>query len=358
MANEKQVVVILKNLGTSCNIGCVYCAEERKRYTSVEHTITEEQLGRIAGLTKSYSLNVLFHGGEPTLLNCEYYSKAMDIFEKVNSNVYFGIQTNAVYLDDSWINFFLKNKRRLGVSVSLDGPRSVNKYRLTKDKKETYDMVFDNVKLLEKNDIKAGMICTIVSAAIGKELELFEMLNEFNNLQFVKLNPCLDKNDDGSLPFWAVTPTQYFQFVANFFDILMKQSAWNKFYVEPILSILKNIQGVESFFCNFSNKKCSNFISIYPNGTITTCDNFDLQNGFLGNLNSIDDMETISGLQSNKSLLNTYDSLLTKCSNCEYSNICRGGCIAIRKRYSDSEEYRDGMKSMIKHISKAYKSVK
>lgn len=358
MLEKKQLVIILKNPGTSCNIGCIYCAEERKCYSSLEHVITEVQLERIAKLTKDYSLNVLFHGGEPTLLSCGYYSKAMDIFQKENNNVYFVIQTNAVYLNNDWIDFFIKNKYRLGISVSLDGPREINQYRLTKNKKETYDMVFDNIKLLEKNELKTGMICTIVSSSIGKEFELFKMLTEFNNLQFVKLNPCLDRNSDKSIPNWAITPTQYFEFVVNFFDILMKYSAWNKFYVEPIISILKNIQGIDSFFCNYSNKKCTNFISVYPNGTITTCDNFDLHNGYIGDLNSINDISEISDMQKNENLLTTYNNLLCTCSECDYRKICHGGCIAIRKRYADTNEYCNGMKNMINHILKVYNNVK
>ena len=171
---KKQLVIILKNPGTSCNIGCVYCAEERKKYVSVDNIITEDQIRELTELTKEYSLNVLFHGGEPTLLNCEYYQRVMDIFQNVNDDVYFGIQTNATRINEEWIELFKRNKKRLGISVSLDGPNEVNKFRLTKDKKETYELVKSNVKLMGENGIKIGMICTIVSTALGKEKELYD----------------------------------------------------------------------------------------------------------------------------------------------------------------------------------------
>lgn len=179
---KKQLVIILKNPGTTCNIGCIYCAEERKKYVSVVNIITEEQIKTLAELTKDYSLNVLFHGGEPTLLSCEYYQQAMDIFQIAIDDVLFGIQTNATRINEDWVQFLKKNKKRLGVSVSLDGPNEVNKYRLTKDKKETYELVKSNVKMLGENGIKTGMICTIVSTALGKEKELFDMLMGFDNL--------------------------------------------------------------------------------------------------------------------------------------------------------------------------------
>lgn len=355
---KKNLVIILKNPGTSCNIGCVYCAEERKKYISIDNVITENQMEELAELTKDYSLNVLFHGGEPTLLSCEYYQNAMDIFERINDDVYFGIQTNATLINMEWIKFLKDNRHRLGISVSIDGPQKVNKYRLTKDKKETYELVNSNIKLLGKHGIKTGMICTIVSSALGKEKELFDMLNEFDNLQFVKLNPCMDRNLDGEVPFWGVTPQQYFDFVNNFFDIMVKESAWSKFYVEPIISVLKNLQGIDSSFCNYSQKKCTNFISVYPDGTITSCDNFDLQNGFIGKLESVDNIDSILQFQNNAILKSNYLELLSKCKTCEYQKICCGGCIAIRTRYADTNEYCDGIKSMIDHIKEVYENVR
>lgn len=347
----------MKNPGTSCNIGCVYCAEERKKYVSIDNKITYKQAESLAELTKDYSLNVLFHGGEPTLLDCEYYQKLMEIFERKNDDVYFGIQTNGTRIDETWIDFLKKNKKRLGISISLDGPNSVNAYRLTKQKEETYNTVYHNIKKLGENGIKTGLICTIVSLAIGKEKELYDMLMEFDNLQFVKLNPCMDRNEDGTVPFWGISPEQYFKFVSHFFDIMMVQGTWNRFFIEPIISVLKNVEGVRSSFCNYTFEKCTNFISVYPDGTITSCDNFNLQDGFIGKLNEIDDVEKIRFLQNNDDLREDYSDLLKKCENCDYKEICKGGCIAIRRRYIDTEEYCNSIKKMIDHIEGAFRYI-
>ncbi len=355
---KKNLVIILKNPGTTCNIGCVYCAEERKKFVSIDKTISEEQIKRIAEMSKDYSLNVLFHGGEPTLLSCDYYQEAMDIFQLANKDVFFGLQTNATLIDDVWIEFLIRNKKRLGISVSLDGPNEVNKYRVTKDKNETYETVASNVKKLSEAGIKTGMICTIVSTSLGKEQELYNMLKSFDNLQFVKLNPCMDRNKDGTVPFWGVTPTQYFEFVSGFFDIMVRESAWDKFFIEPIISVLKNLQGVRSSFCNYSNDKCTNFISIYPDGTVTSCDNFNLQDGYIGSLESIDSFSDVVTFQKNENLAKNYASTLKMCDGCSYHNVCKGGCVAARIRYMDTDEYCIGMKSMIDHIREVYDSVR
>lgn len=345
----------MKNPGTSCNIGCIYCAEERKKYVSVDNRITYEQARNLAKLTKDYSLNVLFHGGEPTLLDCEYYQNLMGIFKSENDDVYFGIQTNGTRIDERWIEFLKKNRKKIGISISLDGPNTINSYRLSKQKENTYKTVYDNIKKLGENGIKTGLICTIISLAIGKEKEIYDMLMEFDNLQFVKLNPCMDRNNDGTVPFWGITPEQYFNFVSNFFDIMITHGTWGNFYIEPIMSVLKNLEGVRSSFCNYTFEKCTNFISVYPDGTITSCDNFNLEDGFIGDLQDIEDIEEIRYLQDNKKLHDDYRGLLEKCQKCDHKEICKGGCIAIRRRYIDSEEYCNSMKKMIDHIEGAYK---
>lgn len=355
---KKQLVIIMKNPGTSCNIGCVYCAEARKNYISVENKISFEQAEMLANLSKNYSLNVLFHGGEPTLLDCSYYEKMIDIFNNANNDVYFGIQTNGVNLDDRWINLLKINKGKVGISVSLDGPNDINKFRLSKNKEPTFDIVYNNIKKLEEQKIKTGMICTVVSSSLGNEMALHNMLNSFSNLQFVKLNPCMDLNADKTIPIWAVSPRDYFEFVCNFFDIMLKESTWGKFYIDPIISVLKNLQGIDSSFCNYTYKKCFNFISVYPNGTITSCDNYTLEDGYLGKLDEIQDLEKIIYMQNNSNLLNSYRELLQKCEHCISKDICRGGCIALRARYSYNDDYCKGMTMMIKHIKEVYNFIK
>lgn len=355
---KKSLVIILKNLGTTCNIGCLYCAEARKKFVSLDKFISKEQILKLAKLTKDFSLNVLFHGGEPTILSQEYYEDLMDIFQEHNDDVYFGLQTNATLIDDNWIAFLNRNRERLSISVSLDGTKDVNKYRLDKLGKETFNTVCENIHLLEKNSIKTGLICTIVNSALGHEKDIYELLKTFHNLHFVKLNPCMDRNKDGSLPFWAISPQQYFSFVENFFDIMVKDGNWTNFYVEPIISILKNLQSVNSSFCNYSLNKCNNFISLYPNGEITSCDNFDLKHGYLGNLNVLDNINDILCMKYNKNLENEYNLLMNQCVSCDIKDICKGGCIAIRERYTDTSSYCVSMHHMVRHIKNIYEKLK
>ena len=201
------------------------------------------------------------------------------------------------------------------------------------------------------------MICTIVSNTLGKEKELLELLLSFDNLLFVKLNPCFDRNDDGTIPEWGITPMQYANFVIRIFDLLLQKGEWGKFNLEPVISVFKNLQNVTSSFCNYSFEKCSNFVSVYPDGTVTSCDNFNLQQGKLGNLNHLGDVKNIFSFENNQYLHAQHEELMTKCQSCDLKEICKGGCIAARIRYNDSGEYCDAMKFMCNHMSGVFKKI-
>lgn len=357
MSEKKQLVIILKNPGTACNIGCIYCAEHRKNYTSVEKKIELEDIENLAKLSKDYLVNVLFHGGEPTLLPIGYYKNITEIFDKYNKDVFYGLQTNGTLINQEWIDFILEYDGKVGISISLDGTREINKNRITRDNKETFDLVKNNIELLSKNGIKTGLISTIVSNTLGKEKELLELLLSFDNLLFVKLNPCFDRNVDGTIPKWGIKPMQYANFVNNMFDLLLQKGEWGRFNLEPIISIFKNLQNVTSSFCNYSFEKCSNFVSVYPDGTVTSCDNYNLQQGELGNLHHLEGVKNIFEFNNNRELVEQYGELMAKCQKCDYREICKGGCIAARIRYKDTDEYCNAIKTMCNHMKEVFKKI-
>lgn len=343
-----RLVISLKSAGNVCNMGCVYCAENKKQCANLEEKISLSEIQKLASLTENYALNVVFHGGEPTLLKSDYYETVMNIFYNRNKNVSFALQTNAYDLDENWIYFLKNNSQRLGLSVSIDGTKYMNYYRVTKNgEKNSFEKVCSNLKLLEMNNISFGMICTINNLSLGNEKELFVFLQGFEKIRFVKLNPCFDKDGD-IIPIWAISPMQYSEFVKNFFDIYIRNIKIVKYQVEPILSILKLNQRVESTFCNFSNIKCSNFICLYPGGIITACDNYNMMQ--LGNINNIDNLEDIISIRNYPIISNEIEGLLLQCKQCSYYDKCMGGCLSIRLRYKECDEYCLSMKDMICHI--------
>jgi uncharacterized protein len=353
------LVLILKNAGSSCNIGCEYCAEARKQIHSFDkkNTITISDIDKLILLTKHIThLTVLFHGGEPLLLGQDYYAKIMDMWHQIKPNVSFGMQTNATLIDEKWIELFLKYQKELGLSVSIDGDMTANQYRKEKNGDAVYSKIINGIRLLERNNLKTGIISTLTKAALGREQGLFELLSNFNNIRFVKLNFCYDMWHDGSIPEWAITTEDYLQYVKTFFNILFRESAFDRLNVEPIVSIIKKLMGLSSDYCNFNNRKCHNFLSVYPGGKMIACDNFDVTDGKYGSLyNTTEDPRTKKSAKMAE-LFCDFEMLLEQCRQCTYYAICTGGCMAVRRRFKkygkhgEYEQYCKDAKALIDHI--------
>lgn len=364
--SSHDLVLILKNAGTACNIGCKYCAEARKRYVEPSRSgiVTMNDIDQLMKLTSTVeNVTVLFHGGEPLLLPISYYDELISKWRKQRSDIYFGFQTNATLINDEWLNFFEKHRDVCGISISLDGDEIANSNRVSKEGKSTFQDVTRALEQLERRQLTTGMISTLTKNALGREHELFSIVSHFSNIRFLKLNPCYDMWPDGSIPEWSILPNEYAQFVITFFDIMYKNQYLIKIDVEPILSIIKSIEGIENSFCNFCDKKCNHFLSVYPGGKIIGCDNFSLEDGLYPDLYS---KEAISDflIEQPQPLFSQLDALLEKCSSCGYQLICHGGCLAVRRRYTlyglnnEAEQYCREMQRTIKYIKNRIESVR
>jgi uncharacterized protein len=364
--SSHDLVLILKNAGTACNIGCKYCAEARKKYVEPSRSgvVTMDDIEQLMNLTSSVeNVTVLFHGGEPLLLPLSYYEEIITKWRKQRNDIYFGFQTNATLIDDDWLDFFEKYRDISGISISLDGDEIANSNRVTKEGNSTFQAVTRALAQLERRHLTTGMISTLTKSALGRELELFSLVSQYSNIRFLKLNPCYDMWSDGSIPEWSILPNEYARFVRTFFDIMFENQSLSKIDVEPILSIIKSIEGIENSFCNFCDKKCNHFLSVYPGGKVIGCDNFSLEDGMYLDLYA---GETIHDFLTGKPqpLFSQLDTLLEKCGSCSYRLICHGGCLAVRRRYTlyginhEAEQYCREMQGTIEYIRKRIESVR
>lgn len=367
MERKNELVIILKNAGTTCNIGCTYCAEARKVFVAPDKSkiVTMDDIRMLISATDSIKyLTVLFHGGEPMLLPVSYYDEIIETWRKARDDVFFGVQTNATLIDEEWLDFISRHREQMGISISLDGDEYANGYRIGKDGKQTYEIVLTSLKKLEQRGLRTGIISTLTKATLGREQQLADLISSFTNIRFLKMNPCFDIWCDGTIPEWGITPGEYSNFVIRFFDIMLNKRMFDKVDVEPILSIIKNLEGIGSSYCNYSPKKCNYFVSVYPGGILISCDNFSISEGKLGNLYNISTIQEVLDFHKNQELLEELNSLLISCPDCTYYGVCTGGCLAVRRRYvlhsgqHGDKCYCQAMKQIIDYIRYAITSVR
>lgn len=124
----KPVYVMLKPVGSVCNLACEYCyyLEKGKLYPEVKNHIMSEQL--LEKFIKDYlecqtMPQVLFtwHGGETLMRPISFYKKALELQQKYGRGRQIDncIQTNGTLLTDDWCRFFKENNFLVGYQLTV-----------------------------------------------------------------------------------------------------------------------------------------------------------------------------------------------------------------------------------------------
>lgn len=121
-----------------CNFDCSFCSSknEEKQLLDIDYLV-----GIINSLSDKYSLDSVINGGEPFIVDKEYYRKLLD--SKINS-VSFQSNCELLYENfDYWKEIILHPKTSLGISFQLGNQRKNSKDEVfTKEKFFKYQEFF------------------------------------------------------------------------------------------------------------------------------------------------------------------------------------------------------------------------
>ena len=149
----------------SCNLQCVYCAygdyyinRGERRAKNMNFTLARNLLLHFVPVWKSEAerskdkqISIGFYGGEP-LLNYELISQIIDFCESLgfrNDFFRFSMTTNGILIKK--YQEFLINKK-IHITVSLDGNKENNSYRILKNGENSFDEIIDNVNSIKEID--------------------------------------------------------------------------------------------------------------------------------------------------------------------------------------------------------------
>jgi len=166
----RKIEVVLK-VAERCNINCSYCYMFNKgneEYSDLPAYIRQSTVEEIAHFLANGArdlnckdVSIGLHGGEPLMIKKERYVEICETFIRIISpvaKVDFTMQTNAVLVDEEWMEIFRKYKIQIGVSI--DGPREYNdRARLDHQGRSTYDGTVRGIRMLqgEGSHLKAGV---------------------------------------------------------------------------------------------------------------------------------------------------------------------------------------------------------
>ncbi len=159
-----------------CNLACDYCyvyemADQswRSRPITMKPEVVSQAAVRIAEHVREHELDevrVILHGGEPLMAGRDFFTRTVETLRAAipaNCALEFGMQTNAVLLDERFLDVLLENRIRVG--VSLDGDRGANdRHRRYANGRGSYEQVIAGLRLLTQDrhvSLFTGLLCTI-----------------------------------------------------------------------------------------------------------------------------------------------------------------------------------------------------
>lgn len=347
--NEAVTLILKIASGSSCNMACQYCYEQKKDYQDIpymESVIVDQILSK----SQEMPLFVELHGGEPLTVGKERLVEIFQIIRKYKNVKHVSIETNGLLLSEDMYQFLSEQYPTLKYSLSLDGDFESNRYRVRRSGENTFSSLQNTLDMLCKVNQKVGIMCAIQEASLGREQNIIDSIAEKPCVTTIKFIPCFDYDQSNKM---YISPEQYCDFLISAFEY-WQTKAYKNVMIEPFVSIIRAIVQKKNSFCVYNNRKCVSVFTIYPNGQICLCDEMDWKYSDLGNINQYEDLSQIYQTPNYKAIIQDLNDIYSSCSYCHYRNNCRGGCLWAREKFQNIDRdkaYCQMQKKIIDHIS-------
>jgi uncharacterized protein len=356
--SNRTFAVIVKNR-IDCNYNCTYCyTEGTNEHKSMSIDIAKIMIEKISEYVGNKTLYFVWHGGEPLLSGLDFFYGVYEITKKhKNSSIINGIQTNAAFIDKDFIKFCKDTGFK--ISTSLDGPKDINDItRKDLNKNGTFDRTMEAIKTLKNEGIDISCVSVLHKNNVTSIDEMYNFFKK-EKINF-RINPVVKAgnavNNYNSL---AISPKEYGRAMCRLFDLWFYDDD-KEILVDPLLTIVGNILEDQVWGCNFQGRCLQGIISITPDGNIYPCGRFIGNTEFeLGNILECDSLSDVFDSTLFRDLSRRDASTIPGCKNCDYAEICNGGCMITahmaKSNIYDSDYYCAGRKMLFGHILKTLK---
>lgn len=161
-----------------CNIACRYCyVRGRDDATRMSDSVLDAIARNVlASRLAPDTLAVAWHAGEPLALPVDWLDAACARLEagaRAGQRLRFGVQTNAMPVDDAWIELF--RRRDFSVGVSIDGPRDLHDAnRVDRRGTGTFDRTMAGIARLREAGLPFDVIAVLSDASLDEADRLFD----------------------------------------------------------------------------------------------------------------------------------------------------------------------------------------
>lgn len=351
MESSLKCQALILKVASRCNLNCTYCYMynlgdttyllQPKRMSSQVVEVLLEKVRTHCLHHQLKRFEFIFHGGEPLLLDKEFYrdfvAKALRVLQP-QIKPFFSLQTNATLLTDEWCQLF--EELNISLGISLDGtPFINNKFRVDHQGQGSYEAIVQGLRTVQKSAYTKrapGILCVIDVSS--DPLEVYE---HFKALAIQKISFLLPyATHDTPPPGFgdSSNPTPYADWLLAIFDQWFEEKA-PKPKIRFFEQILELILGIDRGF-EYLGARHLEMLVIETDGGIEAVGALKVcGNGFTKAGMNVLQHELDEALATDLSKLYhlSHRKLAPACTQCPIVQVCGGGFLP--HRYSQQNQF-------------------
>lgn len=229
-----------------CNINCTYCYlgsrdDRRLMSEAVVEAIRDKILAR---LPRDAMPSIVWHAGEPTAAPLSWYENAYAKLRPVcPPRTSFAMQSNGVAIDSRWIEFFLRTRTNVGLSI--DGPQRFHDMRRrTRNGAPTWPLAMRALQRLHKARIELNVISVLHPSSLDCAEEYYRFYRD-NDIAEVSFS--IDEKEGANIKS-SFAEADYKERITEFLTILLESAYRDGFplRIREIERIAQVLAGVDS----------------------------------------------------------------------------------------------------------------
>mgnify|MGYP001565924747 CR=1 FL=1 len=345
----------------ACNANCKYCyipQNIKQRGMSLSTKELDQILKKIAAYSKGKGRKqvIIFHASEPLIIK-DMLFKAI---EKYSKTFKFGIQTNGILLEKNDVDFLIKN--RVGVGISLDSVSPSVHGSVRPSAAEDHAKVVRAIGWF--NGYEGLNVITTITQFNVKELPDIVRFLHKKRVPCVLMNPVrLTQKASRSIKPDEKLMTKYFLKAVDT-ALNLSQKTRHKIIIGNFTNTVLGIIAPEArrLMCDIfpcGGGRC--FFTITAAGDVIPCGEFiGLKDFYSGNILK-DGIEDVMASRPFKKIRSRITENIKECGICKYRNLCGAPCPAELHSLGNMHQksvFCEFYKSVISHAFKLIKENK
>ena len=326
-----QLNTIILKLTNACNFACRYCYdfEVFERATVLPRELAVDAIDQALDLCES-DLQVIMHGGEPTLmwdLLADLVMTGEELARTHNKRIWFVGQTNLSRINTEMVSF--SREHRIAWGVSVDGPPDVHDaLRVTHSGVGTYSAFEDALARFPDFVRECGIMTTVTAL---NQHRLLEIARHFRDLGMPSWDWSLfqpigrGRELGGHLGLDSEVLTESWERLFQ----AVEAGEFNGFVVFPVKKYIDNFfHGPGGNMC--MRPECGaarDLLSVSCDGTVEACDCLD-PTGPLAGLGTVSQGLEAARLSPVATAIRNRDLTEAPCAQCLWFGVCGGTCLA------------------------------